>query len=175
MCQGLWEAQCSDAPVPTLIFQEVAKGHAAQTADGPKTFFCVTNEFVDNEYHSLTSRGQGLWIHAWRLSATLGYRLSFISLLSVKLISRDNKGTIPLWQHESSEWWRQVFVWTDPSVSACVCVCVSSAIRTSKCFENKLVSQCQHPVVYLKICLSFIYELPNWKLKLWLMYHQVAD
>lgn len=29
----------------------------------------------------------------------LGYLLSFISLLSVKLISLDNKGTIPLWRH----------------------------------------------------------------------------
>lgn len=57
-----------------------------------------TNEFVANEFRSLTSCGQGLWIYAWRLIAAPGYRLSFISLLSVKLISQDNKGTIPLRQ-----------------------------------------------------------------------------
>ena len=56
-----------------------------------------------------------------------------------------------------------------------VCVCsITAAIKTSKCFENKLVSQSQHPVVYLKICLSFIYDLLNWKLKPSVMYHQVC-
>lgn len=65
--------------------------------------------------------------------------------------------------------------WSPLSLSVCVCVCgISAAIRTSKCFENKLVSQSQHPVVYLKICLSFIYELLNWKLKLSLVQHQAS-
>lgn len=103
------------------------------------------------------------------MSAMPGYRLSFISLLSVKLISQDNKGTIPLRQrmnHLNDE--DKVFVWTDPSVSICVCVASvqQSGLLSAKHFENKLVSQSQHAAVYLKICLSFIYEMLNWKLKL---------
>lgn len=65
-----------------------------------KVFYCVPNEFVDNEFHSLTSCGQGLGSRARRLSASQGYGLSFISLLSVRLISRDTKGANPPWQQE---------------------------------------------------------------------------
>lgn len=65
-----------------------------------KVFYCVPNEFVDNEFHSLTSCGQGLRSRARRLSASQEYGLSFISLLSVRLISRDNKGANPPWQQE---------------------------------------------------------------------------
>lgn len=101
-----------------MYLHGASKGHAAQPADGQKVLFCLTNEFVDNEFQSLTSWRQGVWIHAW--SASLGYRPSLISLLSVELISRDNKGTIP--------------PWTDP----CVCVChqqsgLLSALKTNWC------------------------------------------
>lgn len=104
----------------------------------------------------------------------LGYLLSFISLLSVKLISQDNKGTIPLRQRMNHLNDEDKYL-CGLSLCLCECVCgISAAIGTYKSFENKLVSQSQHPVFYLKICLSFIYELLNWKLKLSLMYRQAS-
>lgn len=70
----------------------------------------------------------------------LWYVPSFISLLSVKLISQENKrrnstATAP----ESSEWCKQVFVWSDSSVSRCVRAAsvqqsgLISALKTNWC------------------------------------------
>lgn len=71
----------------------------------------------------------------------LGYVLSFISLLSVKLISQDNKGAIPLRQrmnHPNDE--NKSLCGLIPQ-RACVCVCVASvqqsglisALKTNWC------------------------------------------
>lgn len=100
-CQGLWESQRSNTPLRARIFQPAAeRAHSSDSRWGKKCFIvCLMNLLIMNSIPWLpVDRDSGAARR--RLSASQGYGLSFISLLSVRLISRDNKGANPPWQQE---------------------------------------------------------------------------
>lgn len=136
-CQGLWGSQRSNTPLRARIFQPAAERARSSDSRWSKKCFivCLMNLLIMNSIPWLpVDRDSGAARR--RLSASQGYGLSFISLPSVRLISRDNKGTNPPWRREI------IFVWT----VSCACV-ISTAIRTPKCLTNKLASQSQRALV----------------------------
>ena len=137
-------AECERHDAPAHLCQRRPSRKSLKSSSNCRwTDVCVTNESIpqlpEDGGSGFTSGGWALW-----------YPLSVISLLSVTLIGCDNKGTFPPWQWDSSEGWRPVFVWTDPSVSV-------AAVWVSSGLLKQIVSQYHHPQLCLRMTLSLIY------------------